>query len=256
MEPIMFQINSDKAKRSLTFQQFIKSELAQAIDMEDRLIGRTGAQEKELSKVCEQRKLVMMSALHLLEIFEKAASFDFVTNTTVYGVYIQMQNEQVLRDVAKLLAGAGFKLKPEDIKISESAFQSSKVVTPEQLDDEIQVLKNKSDTSTKDGSLRQSLTRLSYVLPCGFVEAQGRYIWEAGSYEEVPFHTIPEGVLFFEEIFYPAISCNLVESQLLKYTKTSGGSAPRHWEAGEQASVKISSQQAIGHCCINSQDRN
>lgn len=56
----------------MTVQQFIGSELAEAIDLEYRLIGRTTKQEKGLSKLCKQRKLTMLSAITLLEIFEKA----------------------------------------------------------------------------------------------------------------------------------------------------------------------------------------
>lgn len=73
IRPIVFQIRGEKSHRSMTFLQFVNSELAQAIDLESRLTGRKTKLE-ELKKLCKQRMLVMMSALRLLEIFEKAGS--------------------------------------------------------------------------------------------------------------------------------------------------------------------------------------
>ncbi|XP_071930212.1 uncharacterized protein [Coffea arabica] len=49
MDPIKLQINGDSSERSMTFRQFINSEMAQAIDLGYRLIGRITKEEEELS---------------------------------------------------------------------------------------------------------------------------------------------------------------------------------------------------------------
>ena len=62
-------------KRFLTFDRFVKSELAQEIDLWYRLIGRKRDEAKNLSNLCEKRKSYMISSLMtLLQIFERAGS--------------------------------------------------------------------------------------------------------------------------------------------------------------------------------------
>lgn len=166
MDPIKLQISGDTSESSMTFLQFVNCELAQAIDLEYRLIGRITKVEKELSKLCNKRKVAMMSALCLLQIFEKAG--------VSLQAYVQsgknmVQKEQVVKDVAELLTGVGFKLKPNDIEIG-AVVESSKEAALGQMDVATQQLKKDAEMNPECGSRWQVSGRLAYLLPCGFVE--------------------------------------------------------------------------------------
>ncbi|XP_071930213.1 uncharacterized protein [Coffea arabica] len=176
MRPIVFRIRGEKSHRSMTFLQFVNSELAQAIDLECRLTGRKTKLEEELKKLCKQRKLVMMSALGLLEIFEKAGA---ALQTYFWSERGNVQKEKVIKEVSVLLSEAGFNLK-EDIELHDPVESSMEV---EQQNEALQDPHTSSCTlqgrntvdemSTERGCQMQHLTRLSYVLPCGFVETYG-----------------------------------------------------------------------------------
>nr|XP_027104823.1 uncharacterized protein LOC113725706 isoform X2 [Coffea arabica] len=171
MDPIKLKINGDSSERSMTFRQFINSEMAQAIDLGYRLIGRITKEEEELSKFCKQRKEAMISALPLVGIFEKAgvnlrAYFQLEKN--------MVRKEQVVEDVMELLAKVGYKVKSEDIKIGDEV-DSSMELPLEGKGGAVQELKKIAVTTTISGFQRQDFTRPAYVLPCGFVEgAYGR----------------------------------------------------------------------------------
>lgn len=128
MDPMLVQINGEKSRRSMTFQQFIKSELAQAIDLECRLLGRTTKKEKGLIKLCKQKKTALISALPLLEIFDKAGADlqEYLQSGTS-----NVQKEQVIKDVAQVLAKAGFRFNCKDVKMSNVPDSSTEVGTEE-----------------------------------------------------------------------------------------------------------------------------
>ncbi|XP_071934812.1 uncharacterized protein [Coffea arabica] len=172
MRPIVFQIRGEKSHRSMTFLQFVNSELAQAIDLECRLTGRKTKLEEELKKLCKQRKLVMMSALGLLEIFEKAGA---AFQTYFWSERGNVQKEKVIKEVSVLLSEAGFNLK-EDIELHDPVDSWMEV---EQQNEALQDPHTSSgmltvdEMATERGCQMQHLTRLSYVFPCGFVETHG-----------------------------------------------------------------------------------
>ncbi|XP_027159594.1 uncharacterized protein LOC113761003 isoform X2 [Coffea eugenioides] len=175
MCPIVFQIRGEKCMRSMTLLQFINSEMAQAIDLECRLTGRKTKLEEELDKLCKQRKLNMMSALELLEIFEKAGS---ALQKYFWSERGNVQREKVIKDVCMLLSEAGFDLKEEEIELHDAVDSSIEVEQqnealqdPHKSSDVLRDLSKIDEMATERGCQRQHLTRQSYVLPCGFVES-------------------------------------------------------------------------------------
>uniref|UniRef100_A0A5B7BDR9 Uncharacterized protein n=1 Tax=Davidia involucrata TaxID=16924 RepID=A0A5B7BDR9_DAVIN len=111
MDPItLLDKDGFTLKGCMTFRRCIRSELAALINIEYGIMGLN--EEEELFEVCRERKMVMMSTLLMLEIFERAGD---AIDEYLQSKQSNKSEEQVAQEVASLLAEAGFDTDSRDI---------------------------------------------------------------------------------------------------------------------------------------------
>ncbi|KAL3502328.1 hypothetical protein ACH5RR_036777 [Cinchona calisaya] len=220
-EKIMNQMTihvEDNSTKVVTFRHIINSELAQLIDLAYRLMGRKTKEEKRLRQLCKRRMSSILRTLPLIEIFEKAgldieAYRGSALNTG--------QNELVAKDVARLLADAGLKLKSKDIKVG-NLLNSSLETDLEELVYTIQELKNISERSSG-----------SYQKDTDFLQLRGIPIIQKSPYG------MPNDIQRFILARYPRESNTLLSSlQPFRAFWTSGASSHPDHEKGPEPKPK------------------
>uniref|UniRef100_A0A5B7B9X3 Uncharacterized protein n=1 Tax=Davidia involucrata TaxID=16924 RepID=A0A5B7B9X3_DAVIN len=104
MDPITVQSKSGfTLKECMMFRQCITIELAALIDEEYSLMGLD--EKKEFIAMCREKRVAMISILHMLEIFERAGHS---IEEYLHSMQYDAPEKQVAEEVATLLLQAGF----------------------------------------------------------------------------------------------------------------------------------------------------